>query len=857
MKSWVSPIDALLKELKSNLHDGLSSVEVAKRRARYGPNILEESEDSIISILWSQVTNILVVILFVAFALSIFLNKNIDAWFIGFTILVTIGIGFFQEYKARRVVSSLKKYISQKVNVFREGKYSVIDVSEVVPGDIIHISAGSRVPADCRILDGTELLLDESILTGESMPVEKKEGSVEEETPLSERTNCVFAGSLILRGSGRVVVFATGVQTEIGKIYTLISETSKERTPLQKSITKFSYILSTVIIAIVSLITFFGIAKGIPASEMALKAIALTVSGIPEGLPIALTIILSIGVVRLARTKAIVRHLAAAETLGQVSIFLTDKTGTLTKGFFTFSSAVSTGDLSSGSGFSVEDTKLLAHVFAENDARGALYVSPMTEAILAWGNLDGNKIVDKIVKSARTVIPFSSRYKFAVAEIEFTEKVGTLEPGKYFVVVGASDVIIDRSNNTRVEITSLHDRAGEMADRGEHVIGIGVMPAFDVDMELSLIKDLQFVGMIGFLDPIKEEAPSLVSTLEKSGIRTLVLTGDQKRTAHTVVKNFGWKLKDSDFLSGNEIAAMSDEALSTAIKYVRVYYRILPEDKLRIVSLLQKQGHVVLMCGDGVNDAPSLQKANIGIAMGSGAAVTTEVGDVVLLDNDLSLVAAALEEGKHIVANIRKAAVFLLSNSFDAMFLIGGSIAFGFALPITTPQILWVNLLTGSILGSAYALEQRTKTVGTETHFGRHHGVFDKFVTFLIVSISLSSSALLLTALWLGNNIEIDREVLHSFMFMIFALPAILACFSFKHLRRPIWQYSLGDNKVLLFFAGIGGFFTVISLYFEPLQKLLSLKPLSVTVWGIIFIYIIVQVFVFEVLKKIAARVYA
>lgn len=867
---WSDSLDSLSTQLDTDYSKGLTEAEIKHRLKSVGENFFESTKERTAgTIFLQQFTSPLIIILCIAVLITATLAEWLDTTIIAFAVIVNAILGFVQEFKAEKAITDLRSYITHRTRVIRDGHELEIDPRWLVPGDILHITSGARITADARIIREINFTADESILTGESLPIEKEVGPLSEATLLPERTNMVFAGTLGIDGSAYAVVTATGYDTEIGKLARLVEQTATESTPLQKALTKLTWVIIIVTTLAVLVIFIAGIMQDQPLYEMLLVSIAVLVGSVPEALPIGLTAILAIGVTRIAKKKGIMRSLTAAETLGSTTLIITDKTGTLTEANMRLID-IDTTDQLTDPAFSPSDhhdhfSRAQAEILTLALCASDVMIENPEDDYKSWV-MSGADLETNIVKAAaihgvtqsqadrsdiQVRIPFSSRHKFSVVRI----------PTRYLpdhlphfddphVVMGAPDIILSRSHLDREAFDKINGAIKEHSHFGRRVLGIALLTPHTEPSSITIehVKDLTFLGVLSFHDPVREEVPEALKRITSFGTRVIMATGDLPGTALAVAKEVGWQLDESNVLTGAELQQLRDEDLVAILDRIHVYARVTPEDKLRITRLHQAQGEIVAMTGDGVNDAPSLKAANIGIALGSGSDVAKSVSDLILLDNNFKTIVATIEEGKQILANIKKMFVYLMSDSLDELFLIGGAIIAGVALPLTALQIIWVNLFTGSLPAIAFAFDNQRMRDGDAT--GK--SFFDPRVLFLTIFIGLIVS-LLLFGLYLGllNN-GVPLELARSILFASFGTYTLFIAFSFRDLTRPIFRYSLVENRFLLVGIGVGVVMMAATFLVPILRESFALVPLPPFWIGFIVFWIVINVLLVEGAKWFA-----
>ncbi len=713
---------------------GLSGTDAAQRLSRYGPNELEAVRAvSPWKILGSQFQNVLIVILLAATALSAFLGHGVEAAAITVIVLFTVILGFVQEYRAERAIDALQRLAAPTATVLRDGRERDVPARDLVPGDIVVLGAGNRVPADGRILEAVNLQVQEAVLTGESVAVIKHvEALAERDLALGDRRNMAYAGTTVTSGRGRAVVVATGMATEFGQIARMLQAVEPGRTPLQQNLDRLGHSLARAALAVVAIIVVLGLARSQPFLEMVVFGIALAVAVVPEALPAVVTISLAIGVQRLARRRTLTRRLAAVETLGSTSVICIDKTGTLTEDEMTARRLYVTGELMEVSGAGYEPSG----EFSRDGQR--IPVSPTLRRLLesaalacdahlvagevagSWevtGDPTEGALVVVAAKAGLDKRELDARFP-RVAEIPFAperKRMTTLHRGAGDVVAhtkGAPEVVVDACVRQATEDgevpleaagrAAILDVARRMADDALRVLAVATRTAATVE---NAEGQLTFLGLIGMIDPPRPEAAAAIRTCESAGIRVVMITGDHPRTARAVARELGL-LDTGRVVTGAELDALSDAELQRAAGEIEIYARVSPGHKLRVIAALQALGHVVAMTGDGINDAPALKKADIGIAMGiSGTDVAREAAAMTLTDDNFASIVAAVEEGRGVFGNIKKYLTFLLSSNIGEIGLMAGATLLGLPLPLTAPQILYVNLATDGLPALALAVD--------------------------------------------------------------------------------------------------------------------------------------------------------
>ncbi|MEE8131937.1 MAG: HAD-IC family P-type ATPase [Candidatus Paceibacterota bacterium] len=861
---WSLQSEEVLEILETS-QDGLVDEEVKRRLKIFGSNILEfQKRIPKLRILLRQFQSPLIFILLIAGVITLFLERAGDSIIIFAAVIVNSVLGFYQENKAEEALAHLKTYLKERAKVIRSKKESEIDAKELVLGDIIHLSQGDRVPADSRIISANDLMVDESVLTGESLPDTKSVEPIDLSTVLADRKSMVFGGTLVNQGVGMAVVCATGKDTELGKIAALVSVTKQERTPLQNAIKKFSWKASLVLVVLTLAIFVIGLMVDYSFLEMFFISVAIMVSAIPEGLPIALTVILATGVQRLAKKNGIVRKLLAAETLGSTTVILTDKTGTLTQAKMDLSKVITADELF------ISETKKIGSPTSDKLNRSQKFILELavlnSEVIIEnpedlpekW-RVNGRHLETSLVKKAGQIgislpklqqktkllsfLPFNATNKFSAGLLEYFSKDSASKQklvGKYFLnFFGAPETLLDFSSKfpngkkiTKEQYQEILTAINQAASNGERVLGVATKPVKNIEefkslavkkgeKEQQVFKDLCFWGLITFRDPIRPNIKKVIEEIKQAGVKTVIVTGDHQGTAEAVAREIGFEIDNSSVINGFDLDIFSDEELKRRLPMIKVFSRITPEGKVRIVKAYQECDEIVAMTGDGVNDAPSLRQADIGVAVGSGTDVAKGVADLIILDNNFETIVAAVEEGRKISHNIKKVIVYLFSNVLDELFLIGGALLMGLVLPLNALQILWVNFFSDSFPAVALAFEnQKTSEVQRVSHLRK--GLFDKRMKFLIFIIgTLTSILLFVMYVWLLRR-GFEGDLVRTFIFAAFGFYTLFLIFSVRNLEENIFRYNIFSNKYLIVGVGIGLFLMFTAIYFTPFQNLLN-----------------------------------
>jgi len=850
LKQWHSlSFEDVAISLKTDIDKGLSEKEVKKRQAKFGRNQLPgEKPLSRLKILLTQFKSPLIYILVIAGAVVLFFKEYTDAIVIFGAVFLNTIVGYIQEKKASQALSSLKKVVKIKVKVIRGGNTKIIDSAELVPGDVILLSMGDKVPADARIIEGHDLKSNEMSLTGEWLPAEKKIGALSKQTPLADRDNMLYMGTIIEYGKAKAVVTSTGLETEIGKVAQMVKETKEEKTPLQRKLARFSKIIGIIITLICLIIFVEGIIGGKGFLEMFTVVVAVAVAAIPEGLPIAMTVILALGMQRILKRKGLVRKLLAAETLGSTTIIATDKTLTLTEGKMRVSGILAGKELLGSDSVFSEKTKdyLLAlkiaalanEAFIENPKetmkKWVIQGRPTDQALLLAGIEAGLDMEEKNMDFLAE-LPFNSINKYLARAYSEGKKDVLYISGAPEKILEISKFLKTGSKKealTSEKIKKIKSKLESLAGKGLRVVAVAYK---DINSSKNLFSNLVFTGLIALKDPLRPEVKKAMKICRQAGMKPIIVTGDHKLTAKAVAEELDFKIKDKNIMEGVELDKLSDKEFKKRVRDIQLYARVEPKHKMRIVSAWQDKGEVVAMTGDGINDAPALKKADIGVSLGSGTEVAKEVSDLVLLTNNFNVIVAAVEEGRGIIDNLRKVITYLLSDSFTETILIGGALLFGFPLPITAVQILWVNLIEDGLPGISLAFEPKEKDLMKQKPQGHNVPLLTAEMKALIFIIGLATDIVLLGLFfWLFKYSNYEISHVRSIIFAGLTIDSLFVVFAVKSLRKNIWHINIFSNKLLVFSWILGVVMLFTALYFPPIQNLLKTEALNFFDWQII-----------------------
>ncbi|GBF32094.1 cation-transporting ATPase [Desulfocucumis palustris] len=884
-KIWhAMDIEELCRELGADTEQGLNRDEAAARLKKHGPNALQEKPPrSLLSMFIGQMKEVLVLILIAAAVISAGIGEWEDSLVIIIIVILNGVIGVFQEHKAENALKALKDMTKPSAKAVRGGKVLQISAEDVVPGDLILLEAGDSVPSDARLLEAASLEVNESALTGESLPVEKNPAVIRDgEVPVGDRKNMLFMGTTINAGRGKAIVVETGMKTQLGRIAELLDEAVPGATPLQKRLNKLGKVLGAAAAAIVALVFLIGYLRGEDLLEMFMVSISLAVAAIPEGLTAVVTIVLALGVTRMSRRRAIVRKLPAVETLGTATVICSDKTGTLTKNEMTVTRIVLPGqhfDIT-GTGYNPEG-KILDQAGKESPPRGDLKFMLVSGLLSSDAQLEetaqGHRVIGDPTEGALIVAAAKAGFNKNIyeresprlAEIPFDSKrkmmttFNQMEGAVRSLTKGAPDVLLARCgfilNNGRAFELTEDERArlleinSELASRGQRVLALATRewPGVPPEPGAELVeRNLTFVGFFAIVDPPRPEAREAVAVCHRAGIRTVMITGDHRDTAVAIARELQIIRSGEASMTGDELEKMSDQELKKRINEVTVFARVSPEHKLRIVEALKHHGHVVAMTGDGVNDAPALKRADVGAAMGiTGTEVAKEAADIVLQDDNFATIVKAVEEGRTIYNNIRSSIQYLLSCNTGEIAAIFSALSLGLGSPLSPIQILWLNLVTDGPPALALGLEPPKKGIMEKPPRGIREGFFAGGVGSGILWQGIMIGLLSLAAYWLALDRGRTLEEARTMAFITMAMSQLVHSFNVRSREQSLFTLGFFTNRSLVL-SFIVSTAALLSVVFTPfLREVFETVILRPWDWGAVFILSIVPLFMEETRK--------
>ncbi|MDW5550285.1 calcium-transporting P-type ATPase, PMR1-type [Methanosarcina sp.] len=878
--------DAVLNNLSTSEEVGLSSEEAEKRLDKYGKNELKEEEKtSVVKLFLSQFKSFLIVILIAAALVSAFLGELVDAFVILFTVVLAGVLGFVQEYRAEESIKLLKSLTSPEALVLRDGKEGKVPSSLLVPGDILLLQAGDRIPADARLLEALSMKVDESSLTGESVPVEKSINIFPPETPQPDRKNMVYTGTSVTYGRGKAVITATAMSTAFGKLAGLLGEIERDKTPLQEKLDQFGRWLGTATLIIVAFVAILGIIEGFDPFEMFLWGVALAVAAIPEALPAVVTVGLALGVRRMVKRHALVRKLPSVETLGSTNIICTDKTGTLTQNKMIVEKVYANGTLFTVTGEGYKPTgdffrgdspvskdmhlhKLLVTGTLCNDAglveeEGTWdIIGDPTEGALVVAAAKGGlwKAVLEEKHERKGEVPFSSERKMMTT-------LNTSEDGLYAHAKGAPEVILasctkiflegheeELTPERKQEILNI---VNNLANQTLRVMGFAYRKVPEDILPEETEKDMVFSGLMGMRDPPREEVKVAIATCTSAGIRTIMITGDHKTTAFAIARELGIFREGDLVLTGTELEALGDREFDEIVEKVSVYARVYPEHKLKVVEALKKKGYIVAMTGDGVNDAPALKAADMGIAMGiTGTDVSKEASSMILTDDNFASIVSAVEEGRNILKNIKNFIAYGLTCHIGLVLIVLVGVLAWHTLPVIAVQILWINLITDGLPPMALSMEAPDRGLMKQKPTKAKEGLVSR--KMLTASLGLGT-LIAIQSLWvlyeaMNNGVPLPK--IQTLIFTLVVISLMFNAFNWRSERYSVFSLGIFTNKSLIYAVLSTVLLQLVAIYVPIMQIAFQTVPLSLSDWAMIIPLASTTLIAMEFVKYLEWRIH-
>ena len=857
----------VIRRLNTKEREGLTEEEVKIRQAKYGKNKLKDKKkESIIIKFIKQFNDFMIITLIIASIISAVISKMqgendyVDSIIIIGIVIFNALMGVIQEAKAEKSIEALKQMTPQITKVIRNGKTTEINAEDLVKGDIVILETGNFIPADCRIIESHNLKIEESSLTGEAEPSLKEANIIcKKDIPLGDMKNMAFMASTVVNGTGKAIVTETGMETKVGQIANMIIEDEAPETPLQKKLGEVGKILGIACLAICIIIFIIGLIKKIEPIEMFMTAVGLAVAAIPEGLPAIVTIMLSIGVTKMAKRNSIIRKLPAVETLGSSNVICSDKTGTLTQNKMKVVEVKSKNPK-----FIITMATLCTdcEITVENNQEKVIG-EPTEKAIVEEGlHIGCNKKETEKIFQRINEIPFDSNRKMMTT----IHRIGS----KYRIICkGAPDVLLDKCTKEVLEIGDSQDikvktldklkiknENEQMAHKALRVIAVAFKDVTELPSKIdssTIENNLTFVGLIGMIDPPREGVKEAVKTCKTAGIKTVMITGDHLETAKAIAKDLGILNNGEKAITGQELDKMTQEQLEKNIKEYSVFARVTPEHKVRIVKAWQRNGAVVAMTGDGVNDSPALKNANIGIAMGkNGTDVAKNAADIILTDDNFVTIVEAVKQGRNIYDNIKKAVHFLLSTNIGEIVTIFVGLILGLKSPLLAIQLLWINLVTDSLPAIALGLEKPEKDIMKRKPIDSKKGIFANGLWNKIILEGTMIGVLTLVAFSIGNKYY-TLEVARTMAFLSIGFLELIHSINVKN-EKSIFETGLFENKYLVGSFVLGIFVQAIVVVVPAFAKVFEVVPLSLTQWIITIAISILPIPVIELQKKIDSK---
>ncbi|HAT4314692.1 TPA: calcium-transporting P-type ATPase, PMR1-type [Clostridium perfringens] len=855
----------ILKDLDVDEKNGLSSNEALRRLEKYGKNKLEtKKKKTLFKQFLSQLKDVMIYILIIAAIISAFLGEISDALIILLVIIINAVIGVVQESKAEKALDALKELSTPKALVKRDGSLKEILSEDIVPGDIVIIDAGRYIPGDLRLIDTANLKIEESAFTGESVPSEKDASFLpDKEIPIGDQNNMAFMSTLATYGRGVGVVVGTGMNTEIGKIAKMIEQEENDETPLQKKLSELGKILGFLAVGICILIFIISFFQGRDLLEMFLTSISLAVAAIPEGLPAIVAIVLALGVQRMVKKNAIIRKLPAVETLGSVSIICSDKTGTLTQNKMTVTTVYTNDSYIKESEFNLNDneSKLLVDCMVLcNDATYSekSQTGDPTEIALLESPFKLNILKEKLEKEFKRIdeIPFDSDRKLMTT-------VNLVDDKKARVFTkGALDSILSICNKisingklldfTKEYKATVLENSNIMSDKALRVLAFAYKDISKENIVLdSLEKDLVFIGMVGMIDPPRLEVKDSIKLCKSAGITPVMITGDHKNTAFAIANELGIAEDISQAITGHEIDKFKEEEFNEKIINYRVFARVSPEHKVKIVKAFKSHGNIVSMTGDGVNDAPSLKAADIGVAMGiTGTDVSKGASDMILTDDNFSTIVSAVEEGRKIYLNIKKSIVFLLSCNLGEILTLFTAILLNWNSPLQPIHILWVNLITDSFPALALGVDKTKEDVMNNPPRNPKESIFIKSDKIQLIINGVLIGGITLFAFKLGERLYADSLIhAQTMAFVVLSVSQLFLSLSLRSNTKSAFSLGIFSNKYLVYSILLGIFLQVIIISISFIANIFKVTPLLLYDWIVVILVSLIPFAINEILK--------
>lgn len=870
---YLQSTEAVMRHLQVMQSRGLTTSVVTGRQKKWGPNVLPDTASKPWWRLFlGRLKDALVILLLVAAALSLIFGEVVDAIMIGIAILLDVLLSFSQVWRTERTLRSLRQHVEQTTLVLRDGKTIRVPASYLVPGDIITFRAGEKIPADARVLTSSGLKITEATLTGESRDITKVTWRLTSRTPLASRKNMVYLGTTVTNGSGTAVVTATGTRTEFGRVALMLKQQPSPASPLRKKLQQQGVMIAGIVVGIVVIIAGIGIAHGNPLSTTLRTAITLIVSAIPEDITVILTIALTVGMVRILRHRGVVRELASAETLGAATVICTDKTGTITQGEM----AADRFDTLDGVVISRNEppreplhAQIVTALALANDAHelnpgGGDYFGSATEktALQFAQTLGFSQTKLRQQWQLLDTIPFNPEWKYRASLFDHpTQATRTL------FVVGAPEILLEKSTKSlrrdgQLAALTASDRADlqaklhRYASRSERLLGVAIRRHYPRrDITQADIAGLSFLGVLIITDSLRVEVPEAIAQTRTAGVAVKLITGDLEATARAIAHEAGLLVSNDSVATGTDIQTMTDKELAQALPHLSIFARVTPLDKQRIIRLLQEQGEVVAMTGDGVNDAVALKSADIGVAMGSGKDIAKDAADLVLLDNNFATIVHAIREGRVIRDNVRKVIAFLLATNVAEVAIFLVSVILRWPLPLLPAQILWINLVTDGTSDIALSLEPDERNIMRRPPEHPTTPLLGRGLLWQIASSGLIMTVAAMALYWyLWRYLALELPYVQTMIFCFVAVSSLLSTWSFRSLQDSLYRRGIWQNPWVIVSAGFSFILQLAAVYIPPLQRLFGTVPLDGYDWSIVVALAVITVILIDLRKVFVTR---
>lgn len=877
-KEWYKKEKEEIYEVLDTSNDGLTQKEAVKRLEKYGKNeIPKKKSDSFIKIMFRQLLDPIVLLLVVAMIFSFVINEVVDAIAIFFIIIIDLLMGTFQEWKANKNAEALSKLIEVKAKVLRDGKEQEIESINLVAGDIVLLESGTKISADLRILESENLTVDESVLTGESTSVSKRAGQIKEDTILAERFNMAYAGTSVLTGRAKAVVVETAIHTEVGKIAGKVANTKETKSPLTIRMETFSKQISVIIVVVAIIVSILLYVKGAPGNEIFLSVIALSVSAMPEGLPLALTMALTIASNRMSKNNVIVKKLNSVESLGSCTVIASDKTGTLTVNEQTAKRIVlpngdtfkihgtgynSEGEVEPVGNANIEDAKFISELGAINNEAKLVkkeetydhFGDSIDIAFLALGmKLHIDTTSYEVIDS----IPYESEKKYSAVYYKQNGKIHCTAKGSLEKILSFCSSMKIGDKYEKLDKEKIQKQNDELASSGYRVIALAENEIeYDKDHK-EIIKNLHFIGLVSFIDPIRGEVKESINECKTAGIKVIMITGDHPLTAFSIAKELGIVESLDEVATAvqiDEYLAKGNKEFDKYIKNKKVFTRVTPINKLEIIESYKRQGEFVAVTGDGVNDAPAIKSSNIGIAMGSGTDVAKETASMIVLDDNFKSIVLGIKEGRNAYSNIRKVSYMLLSCGIAEVLFFVLSILFDLPMPLVAIQLLWLNLVTDGLQDFALSFEKAEKGVMKEPPRSPKETMFNKELLLESLTAGLTIGIIVFLVWGYLLKIGMPANTARGYIMVLMVFMQNMHVLNCRSEKNSVFKVSLKTNPLVIFSIVTAIILQIIVSEVDFLSKILQTSSVPIIHMLILFIISTLIIFIMEIYKLIERK---